>query len=125
MKNPADMTNEEIRQELSKIAMTLHDNPPSDLGEIIERREVLRNEVRSRPATPSDVEALKRELVGLKRQIGIIQDERINPAGMSDGGVGGDGPLDGQNIAWSYDDATGRHAIESRIEHIERRLAES
>lgn len=122
------MTNEQIRVELSSIAMSLTDLPDDDFAtraELRDRRLALRNEVAKRPMTPDDATSLRRELVGLKKRLAEILDDRPNIAAMSDGGEGQRGMAENQKLGWDYDEGTGRNGIEERILYIESRLADA
>ncbi|MDJ0962502.1 MAG: hypothetical protein QNJ88_17775 [Acidimicrobiia bacterium] len=122
------MTNDQIRQELSSIAMQLTELPGDDFStrsELRDRRLVLREEIARRPIAPADLDSMRRELVGLHRRMAEILDERPIVAGMADGGGGEAGMAEAQELGWDYDAATGRNAIAERIAFLQRRIAET
>lgn len=120
------MSNDEIREELSAIAISLTELPDDAFGERAElrdRRLALRTEVGKRPMTADDAASMQRELVGLKKRLEEILAERPNIAAMADGGEGQRGMAENQKLGWDYDEGTGRNGIEERILYIESRLA--
>jgi len=122
------MTNDQIRQELSGIAIQLTELPSDDFStrsDLRDRRLVLREEIARRPIASEDLESMRRELVGLYRRMAAILDERPIVAGMADGGGGEAGMAEAQELGWDYDAATGRNAVAERIAFIQRRIAEA
>ena len=125
---PTEMTNDQIRQELSSIAITLTDLPEDDFSsrmDLRQRRQDLRDEIAQRPMAPEDVVSMRRELLGLQRRLGTILEERPNIAAMNDGGEGQRGMAENQQFGWDYDEGTGRNAVQERIAYLERRIAEA
>jgi hypothetical protein len=122
------MTNDEIRQELSSIAIELTELPGDDFSrrsELRDRRLALREEISRRPMAREDLASMRRELVGLQRRLDEILEERPIVAATSDGGGGEAGMAETQKLGWEYDSGTGRNAIAERIAFIERRIAEA
>ena len=126
--DPAEMSSDDIRRELSSIAIQLTELPEDDFAtrlDLRERQTVLREAVASRPVGPADVASMKRELAGLQRRLLEIMDERPNIAAMNDGGQGQAGMAETQQWAWDYDEGTGRNEIRDRIVYLERRISEA
>jgi hypothetical protein len=122
------MTNDEIRQELSSIAIQLTELPGDDFSsrsDLRARRLVLREEISRRPIAAEDVASMRRELVGLQRRHEEILKDRPIVAGMGDGGGGEAGMAEAQELGWDYDEATDRDAIAERIAFIARRITEA
>ena len=119
------MSNDEIRTELSDIAIKLTELPEDDFStraELRDRRLALRNEIGKRPMAPEDVASMRRELVGLQRRLDEIFEDRPNVAGMADGGEGQAGLAESQRLGWEYDAGQGRNAIEERIMFLQHRI---
>ena len=126
--DPAEMSSDDIRRELSSIAIQLTELPEDDFAtrlDLRERQTALRDAVASRPVGPADVASMKRELAGLQRRLLEIMDERPNIAAMNDGGQGQAGMAETQQWAWDYDEGTGRNEIRDRIVYLERRISEA
>jgi hypothetical protein len=122
------MTNDQIRLELSAIAIELTDLPDEDYPRRIElrdRRTELRAEIAGRPLSVDDVASMKREVTGLQRRLTEIMDQRPNIAAMSDGGEGQRGMAENQQFGWDYDEGTDRNGIAARIAYLQRRIAEA
>jgi len=120
------MTNDQIREELSAIAIELTERDTEDFtGRIAlhDRRRALRDEIATRPLRAADVASMRRELVGLERRLETILDERPNIAAMNDGGEGQRGMAENQQFGWDYDEGTGRNSIEDRVFYLRRRIA--
>jgi len=125
---PSEMTNDEIRKELSAIAIELTERAEDDFAsrvDLRERQRDLRDEVALRPLTADDVVSMRREITGLQRRLAEILDARPNIAAMNDGGEGQRGMAENQQFGWDYDEGTGRNAIQERIMYLERRIAEA
>ena len=126
--DPAEMSSDDIRKELSSIAIQLTELPDDAYAarlDLRERQQVLREEVAGRPVGPQDVASMQRELVGLQRRLLEIMDERPNIAAMNDGGQGQAGMAENQQWGWDYDEGTGRNEIQERILYLERRIEEA
>lgn len=125
---PPEMTNDQIRKELSAIAIELTERAADDFAsriELRERQRELRGEVALRPLNANDITSMRREITGLQRRFTEILDERPNIAAMNDGGEGQRGMAENQQFGWDYDEGTGRTAIHERIVYLERRIAEA
>lgn len=125
---PSEMTNDQIREELSTIAISLTELPADDFAQRLtlrERRQVLRDEIQQRPIASADLASMERELLGLRRRLETILDQRPNIAAMNDGGEGQRGMAENQQFGWDYDEGTGRNALAERIAYIERRIADA
>jgi hypothetical protein len=125
---PSDMSNDDIRTELSAIAVELTELPDDAFSrrvELRDRRSELRAEIGSRPIAASDVASMRREIAGLQRRMAEILEQRPNIAAMADGGEGQRGMAENQQLGWDYDAGTGRHGIHERIRFLERRIAEA
>lgn len=125
---PSDLSNDDIRHELSAIAVELTELPDDAFSrrvELRDRRSALRAEIATRPIAASDVASMRREIAGLQKRLAEILDQRPNIAAMSDGGEGQRGMAENQQLGWDYDAGTGRYAIHDRIAFLERRIAEA
>ena len=121
MKPPEEMTNDEIREELSAIAIELANHRDDAWpGELYERRQALRQEVTSRPPNPAEIETLERELVGLRNRLAEIRRDRPDVSSAGDGGTSaGSGLAEAQAIAFEYDATSGAKSLVERIAFIE------
>ena len=126
--DPAEMSSDDIRVELSSIAIQLTELPDDAYAarlDLRERQKLLREEVAARPVGPADVASMRRELAGLQRRLLEIMGDRPNIAAMNDGGQGQAGMAETQQWAWDYDEGTGRNEIRERILYLERRIEEA
>lgn len=123
-KTPSAMTNDEIRVELSAIAIELaehHDDAWP--GDLYERRQALRQEVTSRPPNPSEIDTLERELIGVRARLDEISRNRPDVSGAGDGGQSaGSGIAEAQEMAFEYDRTSGAKSLTERIAFIEARI---
>ena len=118
---PSDMSNDDIRTELSAIAVELTELPEDAFSrrvELRDRRSELRAEIGTRPIAAADVAAMQREISGLRKRLEQILEQRPNIAAMADGGEGQRGMAENQQFGWDYDAGTGRHAIHERIRFL-------
>ena len=123
-KHPSEMTNDEIRVELSAIAIELADHHDDSWpGALYERRQALRHEVTSRPPNPAEVDTLERELVGIRSRLEAIRANRPDVSGAGDGGQSaGSGIAEAQEMAFEYDRTSGAKSLVERIAFIEARI---
>lgn len=115
---------EELRRELSSIVEQLSDLPPDAFSERVRLRE-LQTSLRALLAEPTEGrtrESLETELEQLTRRLERLLEERPNVGAMSDGGQGGDGLAQSQQMAWDYDQGQGRSDLDRRIKEIRRAL---
>ena len=123
-KAPEDMTNDEIREELSAIAIELAEvDTDAWPGDLYERRQALRQEVTSRPPNRAEIETLEREAVGIHSRLTQIQRNRPDVAAAGDGGQsGGSGIAEAQAVAFEYDERSGSRALIERLAFIQARI---
>lgn len=115
---------EELRRELAAIVEQLSDLPPDAFSERVRLRE-LQTSLRALLAEPTEGrtrESLESELEQLTRRLERLLEDRPNVGAMSDGGHGGDGLAQAQQMAWDYDEGQGRRDLDRRIKQIRRAL---
>lgn len=115
---------EELRRELSSIVEQLADLPPDAFAERVRLRE-LQTSLRALLAEPTEGRtraSLETELRQLTRRLEQLLQDRPNVGAMSDGGHGGDGLAQAQQMAWDYDEGQGRQDLARRIKEIRRAL---
>lgn len=115
---------EELRRELSSIVEQLSDLPPDAFSERVRLRD-LQTSLRALLAEPTEGrtrESLETELVQLTKRLERLLENRPNVGAMSDGGQGGDGLAQSQQMAWDYDEGQGRPDLDRRIKEIRRAL---
>lgn len=115
---------EELRRELSRIVEQLSELPPDAFTERVRLRD-LQSSLRALLAEPTEGrtrESLETELEQLTKRLERLLEERPNVGAMSDGGQGGDGLAQSQQMAWDYDAGQGRGDMEQRIREIRRAL---
>lgn len=115
---------EELRRELSSIVEQLSDLPPDAFSERVRLRD-LQTSLRALLAEPTEGrtrESLEAELEQLTRRLERLLENRPNVGAMSDGGQGGDGLAQSQQMAWDYDAGQGRQDLDHRIREIRRAL---
>ncbi len=115
---------EELRRELSSIVEQLSDLPPDAFSERVRLRD-LQTSLRALLAEPTEGrtrESLETELEQLTIRLERLLENRPNVGAMSDGGQGGDGLAQSQQMAWDYDQGQGRPDLDHRIKEIRRAL---
>lgn len=115
---------EELRRELSSIVEKLSDLPPDAFSERVRLRD-LQTSLRALLAEPTEGrtrESLETELEQLTKRLERLLENRPNVGAMSDGGQGGDGLAQSQQMAWDYDAGQGRQDLHRRITEIRRAL---
>ena len=115
---------EELRRELASIAEQLSELPDDAFSERVRLRD-LQTSLRAVLAEPTEGrtrESLETELRQLTRRLERLLVDRPNVGAMSDGGQGGDGLAQSQQMAWDYDEGQGRPGLNRRIKEIRRAL---
>lgn len=115
---------EELRRELSSIVEQLAELPPDAFSERVRLRD-LQTSLRALLAEPTEGrtrESLEAELEQLTSRLERLLENRPNVGAMSDGGQGGDGLAQSQQMAWDYDEGQGRQDLDRRIREIRRAL---
>lgn len=115
---------EELRRELSWIVEQLSDLPADAFAERVRLRD-LQSSLRALLAEPTEGrtrDSLQAELEQLTKRLERLLERRPNVGAMSDGGQGGDGLAQSQQMAWDYDQGQGRPGFEQRIREIRRAL---
>ncbi len=122
--DPYEMTRDEIRQELSDLAVRLAEPVEGVLSERLEmrlRQRALRVEIGRWPLTEDELAAIQRSVVLLKRQRDELMKHRPNVAAMADSGEGCD-VMVMQEFALAYDENLGRDELTNEITRLERRI---
>lgn len=115
---------EELRRELASIVEQLSELPDDAFSERVHLRD-LQTSLRAVLAEPTEGrtrESLETELRQLTRRLERLLEDRPNVGAMSDGGQGGDGLAQSQQMAWDYDEGQGRPDLNRRIKEIRRAL---
>lgn len=115
---------EELRRELSSIVEQLSELPEDAFSERVRLRD-LQTSLRAVLAEPTEGrtrESLETELRQLTRRLERLLEDRPNVGAMSDGGQGGDGLAQSQQMAWDYDEGQGRPDLNRRIKEVRRAL---
>jgi hypothetical protein len=124
--DPAEMAVDDIRQELSSIVASLAEAAAEDLttrATLRSRQQHLRAEMARRAESLDDATSLRRELKGVRRRLNQVVEDRPNIAAMNDGGEGGAGLAEAQEMGWRYDEGNDLGPLRRRAWNLERRIA--